>query len=116
MKHGYVTLIMLFGALAFADPSAQEVLSPLAFLNRCYAHFTQMRLPPNHPQRQAVEAGGSPIAACLAIFDSAMLSGSGLLINDSSEGRAVLRTFNELHRNWFPSDSFSQIGGARADL
>jgi hypothetical protein len=94
---------------AQSQSPSQSPLSEIALFNRCYSHLTQKRLPRNHPLRTAVMAGQTTAtAACLSVLNGASIQNSGanegLLASDTEEGRAVLKTFNDFHRSWFPND------------
>lgn len=104
-------LVGLFILISVQKTYAQqpEPLGELALFNRCFAHVTQMRLPRAHPLRAEVAANRISAAdACLQILSSARLSGSGAsegrLVTDDETSRRILRTFNDLHRSWFPND------------
>lgn len=106
--------ILFFVALALGEYSsaanpAQERLTEVALLNRCYAHLTGRRIPQDHALLKAVSAGSqTALSACLSILDGTRLSSSaatlGRLVRDTPESRAVLRTFNDFHRTWFGAD------------
>lgn len=109
-----LTILLLIGVLAEAQTSlSQAPLSELAIYNRCYAHLTQKDLPLKHPNIELIRAGTlKGVDACIQLLESAKLNSSGsregFLLNDNLESRLVLRTFNDLHRTWFPSDSLTQ--------
>ncbi len=84
---------------------AQRNLSPLELFNRCYSHLTQLNLSTNHPLRAQVASGAlAPVDACMRVLSSANLNSSGTIantttVNGINESQAVLKTFNEYHRN-----------------
>ncbi|HEX4924692.1 MAG TPA: hypothetical protein VFV50_11420, partial [Bdellovibrionales bacterium] len=105
---GLVGLFILISAQrGYAQqPSA---LGELALFNRCYSHITQTRLPRAHPLRGEVISGRLSAAdACLQVLNSAQLvasgSAEGRLAADNETSRRILKTFNDLHRSWFPND------------
>jgi hypothetical protein len=108
----------LFILALLAAPRAEAAgpydrLSELAIFNRCYAHLTQLKLPLNHPLRAAVAAGTkTAAAACMEVLTGSQLQASGAsqgrLGADTAEARAVLRTFNDFHRSWFPTDNMAK--------
>jgi hypothetical protein len=103
-----ITLILFSSVNASGE--ADEKLSPVALLHRCYLHLTQTRIPNDHPSLAAVKlSGADPIAECLQFLDSTSMirsgANEGLLLSPSSERLALMRTFNNLHRTWFPRDS-----------
>lgn len=108
--HSLRKVLILFCAAFLASNShGLEKKSPLALFKKCYAHLTQKYLPADHLLRPRVESGEvTPAKACLMVLESAMLkpegNDEGQLIRDTLESRAVLRTMNDHHRNWFASE------------
>lgn len=98
-----VALILPVHPAFSADPVPS--LTPIKLFERCYAHLTRMKVSKSHALYGRVSRGEiSPVAACMEVFDSATLSGSGLASQGKPETYAVLRTFNDFHRTWFPND------------
>src|SRR5689334_22774617 len=84
---------------------ARAALPPVNLFARCYAHLTRMQLPRNHPLRAQVASGQlSAKAACMKVFDGALLNTDGLLSTDTAESRAVAATFDNFHRSWFGNE------------
>lgn len=97
-------ILMIAAAAAVAD----DRLSETAIFNRCYSHLTQLPPPRNHPLLLRVSARQlSAVDACMSLLQSANLQSNGTLAVSSSEGLAVLRNMNDLHRSFFPNDNFS---------
>ncbi len=113
------TVFML--AVVVVRLDAQELLGQEALFRRCYAHLTQLRPRLEDPLLAEVRAGAkSALQACREVFNRALLSASGgTKIQDDNDAvaKAVLHTFNELHRTWAreqsifnPSDSNTRLG------
>lgn len=102
-------------AICLSQDTSNGYLSSVALFNRCYAHLTRNRIPTNDPRLQQVASGAlSPIDACMQVLNSANLISSGTYEgylpgggNASGEATSVIRTFNDFHRSWFPSDTFT---------
>ena len=97
----------MFGSEAFALD-----LDNVQLFAKCYSQLTQMAVTANHPKMIAVrEQGRDPIAACMDVFDKALLKlpvatlppsvNSETTIVNSEEGSAVLRTMHKFHTTWF---------------
>jgi hypothetical protein len=106
----YISIALLAASTQLAlAAEGTTPLSNVALFTRCYTQMTGQALPRNHPIRQEVAAGTlAPVAACMQVLQEASLIASGAnvghLVNDTPEGRMVLKTFNDVHRSWFHSD------------
>jgi hypothetical protein len=112
----FVFFILILSVFFVVRSAHCEPLSQLAIFSRCYTHITQQRLNLSHPMRAEVVNGSKSAAeACMTLLKSASLRNpEGRLITDTPETRAILSTFNDFHRSWFPNDRFdlSLPGGA----
>lgn len=77
---------------------------------QCYQQFTMKRLSTDDPRLQEVIEGNiSGTEACMDLLSEANLAGGPdssqwpMEDEDSEDGKAVLKTFNDLHRTWFTS-------------
>ena len=106
---------LFLSAFSIPDAHSQTALSPVAVFERCYAHLTRQKVARNDARRMRVVNGQiSASAACMEVFNSASLNPStGLIDLSKPESTAVLQTFNDFHRSWFPSDNMET---ARAPL
>lgn len=107
VKESAILIAILLCPFLWAE---SDSLKPIAVFVRCYGQITQTRPLPTNPLYLKVSQGKmDPIEACLSLLDGAALASSGategMLNVVSSENRATLKTFNDFHRTWFPSDN-----------
>ncbi|MCO6429371.1 MAG: hypothetical protein J5J00_00795 [Deltaproteobacteria bacterium] len=116
-----LSIALLLTALSPAITAAQQTLSEVGLFYRCYAHLTQLRPRLEDPLLAQVKAGSkSAVQACREIFSRATFTAnSGTTIADPADAvaKAIVHTFNELHRSWAreqvlfnPSDNNARIG------
>lgn len=93
--------------------AASTTLSQLALFHRCYSQITNSRATATDTLTRQVATGQvSAVDACMTVYNSAQLSGSGnMVLSDTSNKRAtnVLATFHRLHASWFSSKDFQVI-------
>jgi len=72
-------------------------------LNRCYAIFTQTRIPMDNPMLRKVSKGLlTGTEACMKLLDSATLTqGKISSAKNNDLGKKVLRSFQSFHNSWF---------------
>ncbi len=88
---------------------SQNLLSNEAWFSRCYSHITGTRVNLDHPLLAAVRSGAiQPVAACMSIFDKAMILQSTDKIGNTNDEEAlnVLRVFFDFHKSWFTFNDF----------
>jgi hypothetical protein len=92
--------------------ASQTKLNPIAQFARCYGTITRKRLPRDHRLYEAVKSGSkSPADACMEVLHGATLRTNanpprGQMVTINDETKAVIATFQDFHRSWFPSDNF----------
>jgi hypothetical protein len=107
------TFLTLVLTLFFCVEVGAQEISAQSFFNRCYTQLTGKPVPLGHALMAQVKAGKvTPIAACKQILHKGMLSSNGQLATKTDvEGIAVLNTFYNFHRGWFPSNNLDSISG-----
>ncbi len=93
-----------------------QVLSEMAFFNRCYSQLTGRPVPIGHPLMASVKAGKfSALYACNYLLDKTEIKQStGLLAYANSvdpDSGLMLNNFYAFHRSWFPTNVVEQIQG-----
>ncbi len=103
------------------EEPAGEQLSGMRLFRRCHTHLTGTTPKRGSTLFNSVAKGeADPIDACLRILERTQLNSQGLVTwiessnplkqpgsEETSTARAVLRTFNDFHRSWFPTDDFT---------
>jgi hypothetical protein len=105
-RRAWLALIYCLTAHGGSALAAESPLGEVALFNRCYQHLTQKRPATGHPLLVAVTAGTmTALDACMSVLDQARLGVDGKVPPGNADGLLVLRTLNDFHRSWFPSDS-----------
>lgn len=80
---------------------------------KCYAHIVRDVPASTDPVFKEVISGKiSGVNGCKKVINIATLDKDGMLAKDSENktdilARKIFKTFNNIHRSWFPSDNFS---------
>lgn len=103
--------ILIFAILGNQEVRAED-LSPSALFARCYGHLTGLPVPRDSALMVQVKDGSlQPIAACLQIFNRAMLGSNGMVTGTSAdkEAVAIINRFQNFHRTWFSATKIEDI-------
>lgn len=97
--------------LSFSSAATAQNITERAFYARCYSHLTGKPVPLGSAVMAQIKAGNKKaVDACNELLDKAELdANSGVLIQNDSEGRAVLNNFASFHRSWFSANTVEQI-------
>lgn len=102
-------MFMNFSTLGEDVIESQAGLTNEAWFSRCYSHITGTRAPVDHPLLLNVRAGNiEPVAACMSVFDKAMILQSTNRIDQTNdvEALSVLSVFFDFHKSWFQFNDF----------
>lgn len=124
MNSRYFYFSILISAMHSPIAVAEELKTPLQIFTSCYQRMTSRALPRSHPVRLQLTLPTATheqaATACADLIDSAVIDNSGMIPNvqtslaqqtapnyiTNDERIAILNTFNDEHRRWFPDDKF----------
>lgn len=82
--------------------------------SKCYHQFTRSPLPSNHDYLASIKNQSKTGAElCIAFLEQISFS-NGELSEITMESQQTLKTFNDLHRSWFPDQSFHAVETQRS--
>lgn len=105
MKHMILILILTITNQVFA---AMAPLKPIDIYKRCYIRMTRML--PVETDTLYLKVKNNQVAAkdaCIQLFEHAQFGEDGSLKQRTTEAKAIVKTFHELHRSWYQSKARS---------
>jgi len=111
-------LYLLLFLACFSVSANWSQLSPavgnleLQTFAKCYAIFVREPLLISHPVVDQIQnSNKTGKEACIELINDINLGTNGELINPNPEKMKILKTFNDLHRDWFGDFSYTSVEG-----